>query len=123
MGIVSQQMSRTRLSVKPELPDIFQTRQNSAPRTTSNTSITPSAVAIGSNRMNRAASSTSVSRDRIDEDIFEMEDEGDDMLDSKRSSYGGPNIWSMTAAEKASPNLGAIGGQRRPSTTTKEVGK
>lgn len=127
-GTLSQQLGRTRLTVKPEVPDIFQARHPGALRTTSNTSITSSGGS--SSRMNRAVSSTSVGREKIEEDIFEMEDEDDDddhaamaRTDTHHSSgsYGSPNIWSIQPAEQPLPNLGAIGGQRRMSS--KEFGK
>jgi len=128
-GMLSQQLGRTRLSVsKTEAPETsqLQPRHPGALRTTSNSSVTSSGGG-GSSRMNRAVSSTSVGRDKIDEDIFEMEEEDDEPIGgvSGGGGYGGPNIWSMTPAERPLPNLGAIGEQQAQvwRTSTKETGK
>ena len=124
MSMISQQLQRTRLSSRAS--------EEGAPlggasavhpgmnRLTSNSSIGSSPGARLS--MDRAVSSSSFNRDRIDEEqgLFSMEEE--DELDRAKSKDGASSTssttnkrfsgLSWTSGAKASPSLGPIGGQR-----------
>lgn len=114
MGMISQQRMRLG-SFKSEAPtDMLPPRHPGTMRTTSTTSVASTGAP---SRLSRAISSSSVGRDKIDEEnIFTMEEE-----DQHSSSYGAPNIWKMMPDEKPLPNLGPIGGLRRSSA--KEIGR
>jgi hypothetical protein len=115
MSMISQQMQRTRLSTKPSeentttLPSL---QHPGVARVASGSSVSSNAPG----RLDRAVSSSSVGREKIDEEpeLFSMDDEET----TKRSSGG---AWAHGSPfGKASPALGPIGGQRTSGAASKE---
>ncbi|KAF2435997.1 hypothetical protein EJ08DRAFT_667416 [Tothia fuscella] len=118
MGMISQQLQRTRLSSRPsdENPGTPASLQHpGVARVTSGSSITSN----GPGRLDRAVSSNSVGRDKIDEEpeLFSMDDEETSKRSSGAWAHGSP-----FSIGKASPRLGPIGGQRSSGIAGKENG-
>lgn len=117
MGMISQQLQRTRITTRnsddttPTLP----IQHPGVARVASGNPV----GSPGPGRLDRAVSSSSVGREKIDEEpeLFSMDDElGDDRRASKRSSGG---AWNQ-GNPFTSPKLGPIGGQRSSGVAGKE---
>jgi hypothetical protein len=123
IGMISQQLQRTRLTTRPSddaSPTLSTLQHPGVTRVASGSSVGPTPAG----RLDRTVSSNSVGRDKIDEEpeLFSMDDElGDDRRTSKRSSGG---AWAhgspFAPIGKASPKLGPIGGQRSSGSASKE---
>ena len=111
MSALSQQLSRTRLSSNPSIPNdtspsnkgLYPTRHSSAP----------------TNNLNRAVSISSIGRntDRIEEEndtVFSMEEDFDE---HRKRNSGHASAWGINPG-KASPRLGPIGTGRTSSDFT-----
>ena len=113
MSMISQQLQRTRVSDAPAAPSAPTAAQPQHPgiqRIASGSSTAPSQVS----RLDRAVSSSSVGREKIDEEQepFPMDDEPQPATPAEEKKK--PNAWKRSsgglwALGKASPRLGPIG--------------
>ncbi|KAH7378242.1 hypothetical protein BKA66DRAFT_421346 [Pyrenochaeta sp. MPI-SDFR-AT-0127] len=118
MSMITQHMQRTRLSSREEVGITSNPMHPGINRVTSGTSINNSSGRLG---LDRAVSSSSISRERIEEEqgLFSMEEE-EDLNKSKdgastTSSTSNKRLSGLSwgsGGGKASPNLAPVGGHR-----------
>ncbi|TID22267.1 hypothetical protein E6O75_ATG11061 [Venturia nashicola] len=123
MSMISQQMQRTRISsgASDTLEAARPLQHPGITRVASGSSGVPGVNPRHS--LDRAVSSSSVGREKIDEEpeLFSMDDDLDRKKENAKRSSGG-SAWvqgspfSLGKSNKASPTLGPIGGQRTPSS-------
>lgn len=123
MSMISQQLQRTRLSSRDEAGITSNPMHPGINRVASTTSVGSSGGRLG---MDRAVSSSSISRERIEEEqgLFSMEEE-DDVNKSKdgastTSSTSNKRLSGLSwgsGGGKASPNLAPVGAQRAPGSS------
>lgn len=123
MSMISQQLQRTRLSTRDEAGITSNPVHPGINRVTSGSNIGNSNGRLG---IDRAVSSSSINRERIEEEqgLFSMEEEED-----VNKSRDGASTTSSTSNKrlsglswgsgggKASPNLAPVGGHRTPATS------
>jgi hypothetical protein len=131
MSMLSQQMQRTRLSTREETGFTSNPIHPGINRVTSGSSIPSSGGRIG---IDRAVSSSSINRERIEEEqgLFSMEEEEDlaKGRDGASTTSSGSNkrlsglSWGSGGGGKASPNLAPVGGHRATGSSglTRETG-
>jgi hypothetical protein len=116
MNMLSQQMQRTRLSSREDGGFVQHPGIN---RVTSGSSVGSSGGRLG---IDRAVSSSSINRERIEEEqgLFSMEEEEDVAKGRDGASTTSSNSikrlsglsWGSGGGGKASPNLAPVGGHR-----------
>lgn len=123
MSMISQQLSRTRLSSRDEASITSNPIHPGINRVTSGSNIGSPSGRLG---MDRAVSSSSINRERIEEEqgLFSMEEE-EDLNKSKdgastTSSTSNKRLSGLSwgsGGGKGSPNLAPVGGHRNPPTS------
>lgn len=122
MGMISQQLQRTRISsgASDTLEAARPLQHPGVARVASGSSVVSSAAPR--HALDRAVSSSSVGREKIDEEpeLFSMDDDLDRKKENLKRSSGGAwaqgSPFSLGRSNKASPTLGPIGGQRNGSS-------
>jgi hypothetical protein len=132
MSMISQQLQRTRLTSRASEGSDSPLHPGMNMRVTSGGSIGSSTG--GRIGVDRAVSSSSIGRERIEEEqgLFSMEEEEEAERDKESSKdessigekrlSGGNNQWG-SGFSKSPPGLGPIGSQRTPSATVGSLGK